>query len=141
MHHEAADAGIGQLGETVAESRLAEQRGAGDLEYVAGDEDEVDPLVDREAHDRAPGVGGGVAEDRQDLGRSLGAQALERAVEVQVTGVEEAEGQERHGPPSVADGRVSSSVAGRADAGRQWAPAAPPGRSSRDRATDESSAS
>ncbi len=85
------DAVARQLGEPVSESRLAEQRGAAVLEDVAGDDHEVHRLVDRGAHHVAPRVRCGGPQRGRHVRRGLGAQALERAVEMQVAGVKEAE--------------------------------------------------
>lgn len=128
VHHEAGDACIGQFGEPVAEPGLAEEGRAGDLEHVAGDDHEVDAVLDRGTHHVAPRGSRGAAKDGENLGRRLGGQALDWAVEVQVTSVEKSKGlQRRHGPPSIADEGDSSSVATRRVVGA--APATPPDRS------------
>ena len=115
MDHEAGNAGGGQARQSVAESRLAEESGTGDLEDIARHHHEVDALTKPQLDDVVPGVGRRGPQDGEHVRRRLGAQALERAVEMEVTGVQEPERiGGRHGPPSVADGRDSSSVAWRA---------------------------
>jgi hypothetical protein len=109
------NARCGKLAEAVAEARLCEEGGAGGLEHVAGDDDEVGPMLDGSAYDAAPRLGGGATQESEDLGRRLSAQSPDGAVEMEVTGVQEAKGLEgRHCPPSVADGRDSSPVVRRA---------------------------
>ena len=88
---EGVDARFGESREAVSKVDLALERPVGALECVAGHEQELDALLEREVHDAPPRDQRGVAEGGGDACRNLGGQAHEGAVEMQVTRVQEPE--------------------------------------------------
>jgi hypothetical protein len=95
-HHERGDPAIRKASEPVAEGQLPAQGPVRVLERVPGDQEEVDLLGESEINDVVPSADGRLAERLSDARWRVVGQPDERAIEVQVAGVDEPE---RHGPP------------------------------------------